>query len=104
MINKKIAKEVAYEYRFLSSEEKKEVKKRNTGRSTALALEYISKAMQNKNNWIVIKDHHDSKFTNHLLKLKIKDFIKKLELTNFRFENNKIKFVLNVENIYKGLL
>ena len=54
--------------------------KRRSGRSTALALRYISAAIEHPRVPIRIKDHHDSVQADGLLAEKVKMMIFKLEL------------------------
>lgn len=54
--------------------------KRGSGRSTALALHYISKAIEIPRTPIRIKDHHDSREADRTLAEIVKMMIRKLEL------------------------
>ena len=54
--------------------------KRGSGRSTALALHYISNAIEHPLTPIRIKDHHDSVQADRLLAENVKMMIFKLEL------------------------
>lgn len=59
---------------------------RGTGRSTALALAYISQAILRPNTWIVVKDHIDTYQTNKNLLLMCKALVTDMYLKFFTFE------------------
>lgn len=65
---------------------------RCTGRSTALALEFVAKAIRNPHEWVVITDHHDSAPSNNLLASTCRDIIAALGLRHFQFRSNMICF------------
>lgn len=69
--------------------EKKEVKLRQSGRTTAIALKTISEAMSNPNTPIRIVDHCDNSFSNkHLCDL-IQEIITSLNLKNIHVNQTK---------------
>ena len=70
--------------------EKKEVKLRRSGRTTAIALKTIGEAISNPNTPIRIVDHHDSSFSNkHLCNL-IQEIITSLNLKNLHVNQQKL--------------
>ena len=74
--------------------------KRGSGRSTALALHYISNAIERPLTPIIIKDHHDSVDADRQLAENVKMMIFKLELKHmyvwdqFR-EGDRVKFYVS---------
>ena len=69
-------------------------KDRHTGRSTRMALEYISIAMYQENNWVRIKDHHPGLNFEMILLNTIMEIVLKLEFRCFEFKSSpaSIKF------------
>lgn len=74
--------------------------KRGSGRSTALALRYISDAIEHPRTPIKIKDHHDSiEADRHLAEL-VKKMVFKLELKHMYVwvqlrEGDRVKFYVS---------
>ena len=58
-------------------------KDRSTGKSTALALDYIAKAIRNPYTWVAIHDHHKTIIADGLLAQTIKSYIDILRLAKF---------------------
>ena len=74
--------------------------KRGSGRSTALALRYISDAIQHPRAPIRIKDHHDSVQADRQLVENVKMMIFKLELKHMyvwdqQGEGNRVNFYVS---------
>ena len=74
--------------------------KRGSGRSTALALRYISDAIGHPQVPIRIKDHHDSVLADRLLAENVKKMIFKLELKHMYVwdqlrEGDRVKFYVS---------
>lgn len=74
--------------------------KRGSGRSTALALHYISNAIEHPRAPIRIKDHHDSVQADRLLAENVKMMIFKLDLKHMyvwdrRREGDRVKFYVS---------
>lgn len=74
--------------------------KRGSGRSTALALRYISDAIENPRAPIRIKDHHDSVQADRLLAEIVKKMIFKLELKHMHVwdqlhQEDRLKFYVS---------
>ena len=72
--------------------------KRGSGRSTALALHYISNAIEHPLTPIIIKDHHDSVHADRQLAEIVKMMIFKLELKHMyvwvqMHEGDRVKFL-----------
>jgi len=67
------------------------VANRQTGRSTALALYYIARAIENPGSEIVVRDHHDSDAAHELLRDRIREIIHKLGLQGFTFSQTAIR-------------
>ena len=74
--------------------------KRGSGRSTALALRYISNAIEHPLTPIIIKDHHDSVQADRQLAEIVKMMIFKLELKHMYVWNqyhggDRVKFYVS---------
>ena len=74
--------------------------KRGSGRSTALALRYISDAIEHPRAPIRIKDHHDSVQADRLLAENVKMMIFKLELKHMYVwdrwrDGDRVKFYVS---------
>lgn len=74
--------------------------RRGSGRSTALALRYISEAIDHPRVPIRIKDHHDSAQADRLLAENVKKMIFKLELKHMYVwdqlrEGDRVKFYVS---------
>ena len=74
--------------------------KRGSGRSTALALHYISNAIEHPLTPIIIKDHHDSVDADRQLAENVKMMIFKLELKHMYVwdqlrEGDRVKFYVS---------
>lgn len=59
---------------------------RGIGRSTGIALGYISRAILRPNTWIVVIDHIDTPRTNKALLMTCIVLVKEMNLTFFTFE------------------
>ena len=74
--------------------------KRGSGRSTVLALRYISNAIEHPLTPIIIKDHHDSVQADRQLAEIVKMMIFKLELKHMyvwdqQGEGDRVKFYIS---------
>lgn len=69
-------------------------KYRQTGTSTAIALETISKAITSRNERIEIVNHPPSVMTNRYLSNMIMEIIKKLDLEGFKMRTRGGQFWL----------
>ncbi len=67
------------------------VAERRTGRSTALALYYISRAIENPGTEIVVRDHHDSYAADVCLRNRVREMIHKLNLQGFTCSQTSIR-------------
>ena len=67
---------------------------RCTGRSTALALEYIARAMRQPRKWHTITDHHPSFFAATCLRNIMQDMVAKLGLKGFVFKDSCVTWGL----------
>lgn len=67
---------------------------RRTGRTTALALQYIAKAIQEPRKWHEPKDHHDSLMMREHLTALCRDMVNKLGLEGFVFRKGAMTFGL----------
>ena len=65
---------------------------RCTGRTTALAFEYIAKAIRNPGKELIPQDHHPGTPANRELCYKIRLIVEKLELQGFKFKMDTIQF------------
>lgn len=59
---------------------------RGTGKSTALALNALSRAILTPNTWVEIRDHVDTPRLNQALMFMCKELANELELKHFRYE------------------
>lgn len=64
---------------------------RQTGRSTAIALATISKAIDNPYQWIQVKDHSTEKYADLALHALIEKFVTVLELKHFVFDRDEFR-------------
>ena len=78
---------------------KSELINRQTGKSTALALKYISLAISQPDKWIQIRDHIGTRASNRHLFAMTREIVYKLELKCIIFNecSNQIKFNLYEE-------
>lgn len=74
-----------------------ELKKRRTGRTTAIALRTIGEAMSDPNTPIKIVDHVDNKMSNRGLCECIKNLIEKLGLKHLHIDCNKQVLYYNLD-------
>lgn len=65
---------------------------RCTGRSTALALEYLAKAIRNPGVRFHVRDHHDSTVAHRCLATVVRDFAIMLGLEHMQFTGGTIMF------------
>lgn len=59
---------------------------RCSGRSTALALDYIAMALQNSGTWYKVEDHHGTTLANDHLFALVRATVHKLDLKHFEFK------------------
>lgn len=60
--------------------------RRGIGRSTALALNALSRAILTPNTWVEIQDHENTPRLNQALMFMCKELANELELKHFRYE------------------
>lgn len=58
---------------------------RSSGRSTAMALRYISEALLSPNTPIRVRDHHDNLHADKYLLVRCQDIVEKMGLQFFAF-------------------
>lgn len=69
---------------------------RITGRSTAIALNIISLAIQHQSEWVLIWDHNPTQEANRMLLDDIRRLISKMELKHFEFKKYPPRIRLNL--------
>lgn len=67
---------------------------RGTGRTTAIALETIARAIKNPETRIDIVDHHDSAFARRELAYKIADICEKLGLKHLVIRDSTRPYII----------
>lgn len=65
---------------------------RMTGRSTALALELVAKAIKNPHTWVEVVDHHPTLAAANDLRYRMQRIVQLLELQHFVFQATRVCF------------
>lgn len=72
---------------------------RATGRTTGIALGFMSKAIKEPGHWIMLEDHVDSFEARRILLRKVQEIVERLGLDWFQFSSNppRIRYCPYVE-------
>lgn len=85
-------------YNQLSDSEKQEFMFRRSGRSTSLALRYLSEAIANPRREIRVYDHHPTPAADRFLLDTVLDITKQLGLEHMEFDRQRITVCFNWEH------